>query len=154
MKLSLDISLGEGNLCSVICTKRLSLKQYSSLMSRCKWHYLLMVVLKVSLISRKRHNVLSALAKEQWNVLACAPEEPGLRWRLPQAVVCGCGRLMCCVLATLGYKVPGSSHPVIIPTEQAGSRSSGRLWLRGLETRGGRASLQADWEAALTDRRI
>ena len=54
-------------------------------------------------------------------------------------------------LARWGIRCLAAHSPVIIPTEQTGSRSSGRLWLRGLESRRGRGSLQADWEAALTD---
>ena len=54
-------------------------------------------------------------------------------------------------LACWGIRCLAAHSPVIVPTEQAGSHSSGRLWLRGLELRGGRGSLQADWEAALTD---
>ena len=122
-------------------------------MSRCKWHYLLMVVLNVSLISRKRNNVLSV----HWlksNGMSSPVLLKSLAWDG------GCHRLCfvgvdgsCAVcLPRWGVRCLAAHIPVIIPSEQAGSRSSGRLWLRGLDTRGGRASLQADWEAALTDR--
>lgn len=88
-----------------------------------------MVVLKVSLISRKKANVLSALAKEQWNVHSLRSQRATRDGSCHRWWFVGADGSCAVCLACWGIRCLAAHIPLIIPTEQAGSRSSGRLWL-------------------------